>query len=220
LPDALTERGAVWMKKKDYARALTHLDQSIAVQPSVLGYFARAQVHETQGKSSLAIADFRKALELQPKNVFDVAAQAFAKSRLEVLSRRDSYGKGAGRCLWSAVRVPGYESASSAASLRRAIRRLGGGCERRGVRAALERRDIGTAEPNGHRGGGDQDRQRERRGGDQLDERDRPPLRRCRVRRCRVCCPIVGPGRWLLRHIGLHKSVFPTMAGIAAGALV
>jgi tetratricopeptide (TPR) repeat protein len=102
--DALTERGAVWMKKKDYARALTDLDQSIAVQPSVLGYFARAQVHETQGKSSLAIADFRKALELQPKNVFDVAAQAFAKSRLEVLSRRDSCGgaddgKGAGRCL-------------------------------------------------------------------------------------------------------------------------
>jgi hypothetical protein len=38
------------------------------------------------------MADFRKALELQAGNVFDAAAQAVAKNRLELLTRRDSCG--------------------------------------------------------------------------------------------------------------------------------
>jgi len=97
--DALASRGAVWMRKKDYARAQADLDQSLSLRQSVLTYFARGQLFEAQGKLDQAIADFRKAIELKPGNIFDATAQTVAKSRLEALARNNSCGKNDQRCL-------------------------------------------------------------------------------------------------------------------------
>ena len=45
-------------------------------------------LHQDQGKGDLAIADFRKAIELQPKTFFDMAAQADAKKRVQTLGNQ------------------------------------------------------------------------------------------------------------------------------------
>jgi tetratricopeptide (TPR) repeat protein len=87
------------MRKKDYARAQADLDQSLSLRQSVLTYFVRGQLFEAQGKLDQAIADFRKAIELKPGNIFDATAQTVAKSRLEALTRNNSCGKNDQRCL-------------------------------------------------------------------------------------------------------------------------
>jgi tetratricopeptide (TPR) repeat protein len=70
------------------------------LQQSVLTYFARGQLFEAQGKLDRAIADFRKAIELKPGNIFDATAQTIAKGRLEALARNNSCGgKDDQRCL-------------------------------------------------------------------------------------------------------------------------
>jgi hypothetical protein len=70
------------------------------LQPSVQSYLARAQLFDAQGKVDAAMADFRQATELKPANVFDTAAQALAKSRIEQLARGNSCGgKDDQRCL-------------------------------------------------------------------------------------------------------------------------
>jgi tetratricopeptide (TPR) repeat protein len=90
--EALAARGAIWMKKKDYARALADLDQSIESQPTISGYLVRGLVHETQGKCSLAMADYRQARELKAGGTLEVQAQAAAKSRLDQYARHKSCG--------------------------------------------------------------------------------------------------------------------------------
>jgi tetratricopeptide (TPR) repeat protein len=97
--DALASRGAVWMRKKDYARAQADLHQSLSLQQSVLTYFARGQLFEAQGKLDQAVADLRKAIELKPNNIFEITAQTVAKGRLEALARNNSCGKDDQRCL-------------------------------------------------------------------------------------------------------------------------
>jgi hypothetical protein len=47
----------------------------------------RAQIHEQQGNTDRAVADFRKATELAPKGVLDAIAQASAKKRIERLGK-------------------------------------------------------------------------------------------------------------------------------------
>jgi tetratricopeptide (TPR) repeat protein len=86
--EALAARGMGWSKKKDYTNALADLDQAIAQEERVESYYARAQIYETQGNADRAVADFRKAIELAPKGVFDAVAQASAKKRIEQLSKQ------------------------------------------------------------------------------------------------------------------------------------
>jgi tetratricopeptide (TPR) repeat protein len=85
----------VFIKKGDIARALADLDRSIAAGKRVANYSVRAQAYEEQGRIDLAIADLREATELKGTCLFDLAAQAEAKKRLERLSRRNSC-RGAG----------------------------------------------------------------------------------------------------------------------------
>src|SRR5262249_36582654 len=47
-----------------------------------------AQVYVSQGKADRAVADFRRATELAPRNPFDVTAQADARKQIEQLSRQ------------------------------------------------------------------------------------------------------------------------------------
>jgi hypothetical protein len=80
------------MKKKDYARALADLDQSIEAHPTISGYLVRGALHETQGRCSLAMADYRQARELKPAGTLEADAQVIAKSRLDQYARRKSCG--------------------------------------------------------------------------------------------------------------------------------
>jgi tetratricopeptide (TPR) repeat protein len=86
--DALTVRGAAFLRKKEYARALEDLDRAVALDQSGLeSYLVRAQVHEAQGKTDLAIADLRKASQFPPRTAFELLAQAEAKRRIERLTK-------------------------------------------------------------------------------------------------------------------------------------
>ena len=103
--DAYASRGSVWLKKKDYTRALADLDRAIALEGGKIPtYYARASVYEAQGKMDLATSDLRKAAELQPKNVFDILAQADAKRRLQAIDKGTPCGSagaesGGAKCL-------------------------------------------------------------------------------------------------------------------------
>jgi tetratricopeptide (TPR) repeat protein len=78
----------IWSKKGQYANALSDLDQAIALEEQVKSYYARAQVYASQGKVDRAVADFRRATELAPRNPFDLTAQADAKKRIEQLDKQ------------------------------------------------------------------------------------------------------------------------------------
>jgi tetratricopeptide (TPR) repeat protein len=82
-------RGLIFMKTRDVSRALEALDRAIALHPrSIESYYARGGIHETQGERDLAIADFRKAIELQPKTFFNTVAQAEAKKHMLALDKQ------------------------------------------------------------------------------------------------------------------------------------
>jgi len=68
-------------------------------QAGVEAYLVRAQVHEAQGNTDLAIADLRKANEFAPRTAFELRAQAEAKRRIERLSKATPCPGGAGMCL-------------------------------------------------------------------------------------------------------------------------
>lgn len=85
------------MQNCDPSSCRADLDQSLLIQPSVIGYYMRAQVNEARGKPDLAIADYQKAVNLMPANVFDSTAQALAKARLDQLGSGNSCGGSSGR---------------------------------------------------------------------------------------------------------------------------
>ena len=86
---AFAARGLIFMKERDAVRALEALDRAVALDPrNIETYYARGGVHETQGERDLAIADFRKAIELQPRTFFDTVAQAEAKKHVLALDKQ------------------------------------------------------------------------------------------------------------------------------------
>jgi len=71
------------MKKKDYARALADLDQSIDAQPTISGYVVRRSTAPRRREdAALAMADYRQARDLKVGGTLEASAQAIAKSRL------------------------------------------------------------------------------------------------------------------------------------------
>jgi Tfp pilus assembly protein PilF len=100
--DALTARGAAWLKKKDYARSLADIEKAMSLDHADLeSYLIRAGVYEAQGKTDLAIADLRTATQFAPRTVFETLAQAEAKKRISRLTKATpcpSAGDG-GTCL-------------------------------------------------------------------------------------------------------------------------
>ena len=52
------------------------------------GPVSRAGVYEKLGKHDLAAADLRRAITLAPKSIFDLAARADAKKRVERIEKR------------------------------------------------------------------------------------------------------------------------------------
>jgi len=57
----------IWLLKYDDDRGIADYDQAIRLDPNdALSYNNRGQAHLSKGHREQAIADFRKALELQP----------------------------------------------------------------------------------------------------------------------------------------------------------
>src|SRR5215470_2122196 len=79
----------IYMKTRDVSHALEAFDRAVELDPrNIETYFERGGIHETQGERDLAIADFRKAIELQPKTFFDTVAQAQAKKHVLALDKQ------------------------------------------------------------------------------------------------------------------------------------
>ena len=85
---ALALRGMVWSAMREYSKALEDLDQAIARQETVENYLAPARVYEAKNDIEKASADFRRATEFPPKNVFETLAQTQAKQKIQQLSKR------------------------------------------------------------------------------------------------------------------------------------
>jgi Tfp pilus assembly protein PilF len=77
---------------KQYDRALDDLGKAIAQKPTIERYFARAGVYEAKGDPDKAMGDYRSATQMTPANVFDVAAQAQSKLKIQQLSKRTPCG--------------------------------------------------------------------------------------------------------------------------------
>jgi tetratricopeptide (TPR) repeat protein len=87
-PDLLMIRGLIWSEMHDYDKAINDLDQAVAKRESVETYIARGRTYEARNDTARASSDFRHALQLPPKNIFDIAAQAIVRQKVEQLSKR------------------------------------------------------------------------------------------------------------------------------------
>ena len=97
---ALTLRGSAWTALREYPKALRDLGEAIDKQETIENHLARAKVYEAQNDIQRASADFRRATELPPKNVFEGLAQTSAKQKLQQYSKKVPCGSaGSGTCL-------------------------------------------------------------------------------------------------------------------------
>lgn len=80
LKEAKVNLGAAYYNLKRYPEALEALNEGISsesVSAKAVGHYNRGLTHEKLGNLEAAYADFRKALELEPK--FDQAARQIAR---------------------------------------------------------------------------------------------------------------------------------------------
>ena len=77
---------------KQYDKALDDLGNAIAQKPTIERYFARAGVYEAKGDVDKAASDYRSAIQMNPANVFDIAAQAQSRLKIQQLSKRTPCG--------------------------------------------------------------------------------------------------------------------------------
>jgi tetratricopeptide (TPR) repeat protein len=87
-PEAHALRGIALLKMHDYDKALDDLNQALTRQPTLEGFFARAQVYEAQDNVQKATDDYRSASLMTPRSVFELLAQAQAKKKLQDLPKR------------------------------------------------------------------------------------------------------------------------------------
>jgi tetratricopeptide (TPR) repeat protein len=87
-PELLTVRGLIWSAMQDYPKAIEDLNRAVAKHETVEDYIARGRAYEATNDTARAASDFRHALELAPRSVFDAVAQAAAKQKVEQLAKR------------------------------------------------------------------------------------------------------------------------------------
>lgn len=73
---------------KQYDKALDDLGNAIAQKPTIERYVARAGAYKAKGDLDKATGDYRSATQMNPANVFDAAAQAQSKLKIQQLSKR------------------------------------------------------------------------------------------------------------------------------------
>jgi tetratricopeptide (TPR) repeat protein len=95
-PELLTVRGLIWSAMHDYDRAIDDLNQAVAKRETAENYIARGSAYEARNDTAQAASDFRHAIQLAPKNVFDVVAQTAIKQKVEQVSKRVPCGNSGG----------------------------------------------------------------------------------------------------------------------------
>ena len=88
-------RGNTHFFLKEYEKALADINKSLEITESSLGYYSRAKIYEGKGDSQKAVADYTKAVELNPRfaeaysnrgllfqkqGIIDLAHQDFTKA--------------------------------------------------------------------------------------------------------------------------------------------
>jgi Tfp pilus assembly protein PilF len=69
---------------------------AVAKHETVENYIARGRAYEASNDAARAASDFRHALQLAPQGIFNVAAQAAFKQKVEQLSKRVPCGSSGG----------------------------------------------------------------------------------------------------------------------------
>ena len=79
---AYIERGAAWIAKGDYERALADFDLAVASDPGHAGaYYSRATVRCYLQDYERAIADFTRAIQLDPRLTKAYVDRSWARSQ-------------------------------------------------------------------------------------------------------------------------------------------
>lgn len=72
----------IYLERHDQRHALEELSKSIALQPTVEGYYQRGQILETQGDHQKAIEDYDRAIAEERDAPFVYRARALSKANL------------------------------------------------------------------------------------------------------------------------------------------
>jgi tetratricopeptide (TPR) repeat protein len=74
------------MNRGELDKALADFDRALAIDPIMAGAYAdRGRAYELKGDRDQAIADYRKALSLKSRQLYDDKAKAEAKKHLAAL---------------------------------------------------------------------------------------------------------------------------------------
>jgi Tfp pilus assembly protein PilF len=87
-PEALRLRGVAFTSMHQYDKALDDLSGTIAQRETVESYFLRAKIYEEQSQFDKATNDFRRATQLTATSAFDFLAQAEAKKKIQLFSKK------------------------------------------------------------------------------------------------------------------------------------
>ena len=82
------DRGYTLTRASDFGRAIASFDKSIEIYPNwPSAFFGRAQAHQAKGDRELAVADYRKTVQLHATSEPDRQKQQSAREQLAKLSR-------------------------------------------------------------------------------------------------------------------------------------
>ena len=85
-PNAIHTRAWIHMNRGNLDLALADFDRALAIDPASAGAYAdRGRAYELKGDRDQAIADYRKALSLKSRQLYDDKAKAEAKKHLAAL---------------------------------------------------------------------------------------------------------------------------------------
>jgi tetratricopeptide (TPR) repeat protein len=79
---AYDERGRIYQEKGDTAKAIEQFTQSIRIQPTTDGYYARALAYQKLGDHQKALADFDSAIAELRDAPYAYRARALTKDAL------------------------------------------------------------------------------------------------------------------------------------------
>ena len=85
-PNAIHTRAWIHMNRGNLDLALADFDRALTIDPASAGAYAdRGRAYELKGDRDQAIADYRKALSLKSRQLYDDRAKAEAKKHLAAL---------------------------------------------------------------------------------------------------------------------------------------
>lgn len=84
---AFDNRAGAYAEKGDYERALADINESVRLVPTATGYFSRGNMHFQLRRYDLAVADYTRAIELDPRYVLAYDNRGVVYNRLGDVER-------------------------------------------------------------------------------------------------------------------------------------